>query len=34
MSWKMWTGAVILVTLLGGLKYLFDRAENKRRPKN
>jgi hypothetical protein len=34
MSWKMLAGVVILVSLLGGMKYLFDRAEKNKRPKN
>lgn len=33
MSWKTLTGALVLVGLLGGMKYLFDRAEKKKRPK-
>ena len=34
MSWKMLAGVVILISLLGALKYLFDQAEKKRRRKN
>lgn len=34
MSWKMLTGALVLAGLLGGMKYLFDRIEKNKRPKN
>ena len=34
MSWKTLTGVVVLAGLLGGMKYLFDRAEKKKPPKN
>jgi len=34
MSWRAVTGAVVLVGLLGGIKYLFDRVEKNKRPKN
>jgi hypothetical protein len=33
MSWKTLTGVVVLVGLLGGMKYLFDRVEKDKRPK-
>lgn len=34
MSWKTLTGVMMLIGLLGGMKYLFDRAEKNKRPKD
>ena len=33
MTWKTVTGVMVLLALLGGMKYLFDQAEKKPPPK-
>ena len=33
-SWRVLIAALVIAALLGGIKYLFDRVEKRRKPKN